>query len=355
MTDEELHKTLLECKTFALECEIVRLASLITPDPDYRQAVARNLLRLRESILRAWSSRKGIAPPVVDTFGAFEQDTNLRDTDFDISVRMAPGVTVEERESFAVQLVELWRSEQCIFANVLDFLASPPAHTAASRVELSTPSTLKCVAAIFVGTQDEPTAAGPAKSFLLDSAIKSLCNRFELASRFVRLVKLWAGNNDLADQHQGYIHSPGWALISLFFLQTQKYVPSLNAISKGLVPPTTAPPLLSVLIPEFFKFLASRESSAQQGLSVARGEEFQAPASGKLFLEDPVEWQKTGQHKNLLEGLGETQWARTLEEAKKAAERLAVSATRSRWFHWAEVFDPRDVPLIKMQRMPAMT
>ena len=211
------------------------------------------------------------------------------------------------------------------------------------------------MAAIFVGTQDEPTAEGPAKPFLLDSAIKSLCKHFELASRFVRLVKLWAGNNDLADQHQGYIHSPGWALISLFFLQTQKYVPSLDAISKGLVPPTTAPPLLSVLIPEFFKFLASRESSAQQGLSVARGEEFQAPASGKLFLEDPVEWQKTGQHKNLLEGLGETQWARTLEEAKKAAERLAVSATRSRWFHWAEVFDPRDVPLIKMQRMPAMT
>ena len=106
---------------------------------------------------------------------------------------------------------------------------------------------------------------------------------------------------------------------------------------------------------EFFKFLASRESSAQQGLSVARGEEFQAPASGKLFLEDPVEWQKTGQHKNLLEGLGETQWARTLEEAKKVSEGLTASAARSRWFHWSEVFDPRDVPPIKMQRMPSMT
>ena len=76
---------------------------------------------------------------------------------------------------------------------------------------------------------------------------------------------------------------------------------------------------------------------------MARGEEFQ------------VEWQKTVQHENLMEGLGETQWAGTLEEAKKASERLTVSATRSRWFHWAEVSDPRDVPPIKMQRMPSMT
>ena len=103
MTDEELRKTLLECKTFGLECEIARLASLITPGPDYRRAVARNFLLLRNSILHAWSSWTGIAPPVVEIFGAFAQDTNLCDTEFDISVRMAPGLTVEQRESFTVR------------------------------------------------------------------------------------------------------------------------------------------------------------------------------------------------------------------------------------------------------------
>merc|ERR1712039_1155631 len=134
-------------------------------------------------------------------------------------------------------------------------------------------------------------------------------------------------------------------LVSLFFLQKQKFLPSLGAISKGAVPPAPPPPLLSKLIREFFVFLAAQDGSTQQGLSVARGEEFQAPTGSKLFLEDPVEWQKSGQQKNLVEGLGDTQWARTLEEAKKASDRLTA---RSRWFHWAEVFDPRDVPPVKM-------
>merc|ERR1712007_161467 len=98
------------------------------------------------------------------------------------------------------------RSPQCPFSKVLDSMSTAPPHTASTRVEMVN-SEPKVVMAIFVITQDQLPAQSPAKPLRLDSVIKQLCDSFELSRRFVRLVKLWAGNNDLADQHQGCIPS----------------------------------------------------------------------------------------------------------------------------------------------------
>merc|ERR1719352_925533 len=73
-------------------------------------------------------------------------------------------------------------------------------------------------------------------------------------------------------------------------------------------------------------------------MSVWQGEEFQGPPSP--FVEDPAYFLEHRQSRSLSESLGEAQWARILDESKKALNRIKVRP--GRWFHWPEVFDPTD-------------
>ena len=140
----------------------------------------------------------------------------------------------------------------------------------------------------------------------------------------------------------------------IFFLQTKQLVPSFKYLADGETSQSagTLQPL-SLLLRGFFEFLTARNGSSTRGLSVIRAEEFEAPAPEQgaavtpLFLEDPAALQESNETRNMIETLGEPQWARICEESKKAVKRLA--ARPQRWFHWAEIFDPRIVPADKIQ------
>merc|ERR1712205_161180 len=110
-----------------------------------------------------------------------------------------------------------------------------------------------------------------------------------------------------ANHQDGFLNGAAWAVIVVFLLQ------------------------------KFFDFLQSR-GAAPPGMSVWQGEEFQGPPSP--FVEDPAYFLEHRQSRSLSESLGEAQWARILDESKKALNRIKVRP--GRWFHWAEVFDPTD-------------
>lgn len=105
------------------------------------------------------------------------------------------------------------------------------------------------------------------------------------------------------------------------------------------------------LLRSFFAFLASRDGSALRGASVIHAQEYRAP-SGVIFLEDPAEFLETRQQSNLASTVGEPQWQQIIQEGRKASDRLV--ARPQRWFHWAEVFDPREVPGDRLRKLESL-
>lgn len=180
----------------------------------------------------------------------------------------------------------------------------------------------------------------------VDTVVKQLCDTSELSRHVVRLVKLWAVNHGLASHHEGYMNGVAWTLLVIFFLQKENLLPSYAALTAGSVRPPSQCPTLSALLRSFFEFLAARVGNSPRGLSVIHAQEYRAH-SCVLFLEDPAEFLETRQQHNLAGSVGEAQWSHVLDEANKAAERL--SARPQRWFHWAEVFDPREIPMSRLQ------
>merc|ERR1712039_188122 len=83
--------------------------------------------------------------------------------------------------------------------------------------------------------------------------------------------------------------------------------------------------------------------------SVVQGRESHASPGVPIFIEDPAEYQRSRQRRNLTANVGEEQWANVVEEATKASARLHV--TPMRWFHWAEMFDPVGIPVAKMAKL----
>merc|ERR1719189_568034 len=47
----------------------------------------------------------------------------------------------------------------------------------------------------------------------------------EIATRFVRLVKIFAKANSLVDAYLGYLSSTSWSLLAVNFLQSQRCLP----------------------------------------------------------------------------------------------------------------------------------
>lgn len=345
LSDEDLTRTISGCKAYGIELELLALAKKISPSEDYRRACQKCLSSLRSAITTQWGSKSGVSPPLVEVCGSLAQGTDLEGSDMDVVLRVAPGLSLEVRDACMKELRgRLQVPPQSASLAVSDAMHLFPHATTWMSVELKGVQP-RTIAHLLLAEQPPSSAERP---LLVDGVITQLCDTFELSRDLIRIVKLWAANLGLSNQHEGYMNGVAWTFLAIFFLQKEKLVPPYAALAHGTVSPSLAQPQLSALLRGFFEFLAARNGNVQRGLSVTHAEEYRAP-SGVLFLEDPAEFHETRQQRNLAETLGETQWTHIIDEARKAAERL--TARPQRWFHWAEVFDPRELPPEKIARL----
>lgn len=341
---EDLSRVIAGCKTWGIEHELAALAQRLVPSDEYKRSCQRCLSLLRAAASTQWGSQKGA--PVLELVGSLAQGTELDGADMDVAVRLAPGLPDEARDRCAKELREQLQSaqNQAHFV-VTDTLQLFPHAQSPVAVELRGAKP-RVIAHLLLAEQ--PANERPMS---VDSVIKQLCDTYPPSRDLLRLVKLWAVTHGLGNQQEGYMNGAAWAFLAVFFLQKEKLVPALAALAHGPVQPATTRPPLTSLLRGFFDFVASRDGNTQRGLSVTHAQEYRAPA-GIIFLEDPAEFHETRQQRNLAASVGEVQWARVLEEARKAAERLG--ARPQRWFHWAEVFDPRELPVDKLTRLPSL-
>jgi hypothetical protein len=275
--------------------------------------------------------------------GSVVQETELEGCDIDMALRFPSGGSQASRES---RIEELW--EKLLLSPQLAAYQTTrtfPHAKAPMTVELkgSNPRTLAHLLVV------DPESA-PTRQTTVDHVIKTLCDHFGPARDLVRLVKLWASNRNFSNDYEGYPCSVAWTLMTINFLQKDKLVPSYKDVTK--VQPSTMMPDLIAMLRRFFEFLASGEGGQARCFSVARGQELRAPSGHAVFVEDPAEFLEGKKQVNLAQGTGELQWQRVLEEAKKVSGRL--TSTPQRWFHWAEVFDPREVPPRKIAKLSEM-
>jgi len=197
----------------------------------------------------------------------------------------------------------------------------------------------------------EQAAAATERIHVIDAVVKQLTDTCKSSCDLIRLVKLWASNHGFLNAYDGGMNGLAWTLLVIFFLQKEHFIPPYAALAHGAVVPSIARPLLSSLLRGFFEFLAARGDKVQRGLSVTHATEYRSP-TGMIFLEDPAEIAETRQSRNLAESLSEVKWARIMDEARRAAERL--NARPQRWFHWAEIFDSRELPPERIARLPPL-
>lgn len=193
----------------------------------------------------------------------------------------------------------------------------------------------------------EQHPAGEERPPTLDVIAKQLLDAYSPARDVVRLVKLWATNHGLAAQHEEYLNGIAWTFLVVFFLQREGLVPAYAAVASAPLPAASEERPLAGILCRFFEFLRDRATAANHGISVMHAQEFRCP-SRLIVIEDPAEFLDTRQQRNLAQTLGERQWAQIVEEARRAAERL--TSRPQRWFHWAEIFDPREVPPDRLEK-----
>lgn len=343
--DEELPKAISDCKSRGIELEINALAARISPTDDYKRACQKCIALLRSAVSAQWGSKKGVAPPLLEVCGAVAQGTEVDGSEVDVSLRLAPGITAESKEQCIKELRErLEEPPSGMLVEVSDPTHVYP-HTASSLTVELRGTQPKTFCHLLMADQQDDASHRP---LTVDIVIKQLCDTHAMARDLVRLVKLWAHNHGLANQQDGFINGVAWTLLALFVMQKMKLVPPFSAIARGPVQHSTEKPDLAVLLRHFFEFLAGRGTALQRGLSVVHAQEYRTN-NGLFFIEDPAEFHETRQQRNLAETLGQAQWARILEEARKSSDKL--NAKPQRWFHWAETFDPRSVPSDKLTRL----
>mmetsp|Transcript_34243 Transcript_34243/g.63855 ORF Transcript_34243/g.63855 Transcript_34243/m.63855 type:complete len:647 (-) Transcript_34243:171-2111(-) len=329
LPDAELSKVVTKCKINGIDLELASLAKHIAPSSPYSRNAQRCV-----ALLRAASGKMGMKP-VVDPCGSVNQQTELDGSDIDLALRLPPGIPPDERDACIKELRDRLY-EMPALLDVHGTMAVYPHTVAPLSVELKG-ATPRTIAHVLFAT---PDANG---SGTVDDAIKQLCDTFELSRDLIRLIKLWAFQMGMTSHQKGYMNGMAWTVLTLCFLQQKRLVPSLQG---SQVPPPSEEPMLPVLLREFFQFLASRGRDAMRGYSLVRAEEYPAP-SGFLFLEDPVEHSR-----NLADSIGESQWTRILQEAQRLADK--IGSRGHRWFHWAEVFDPRDVDPKATPKLPPL-
>jgi len=340
LSNEDLKNVISSCKANGIDLELQSLAKRIAPSEEYRAAAKKCFTMLQAQVRTALSIRHVGCIANTELCGAHAQGLEIDGTDMDVVLRIPSSTPSEERDAALKAIRQRLQSPP-----QSNFLTA----TAGMRLYRHAPCTLS------VQLKDAPSrtvahlltvdAIGDDKSLTLDSVIKQLCDAFLPSRDLVRLVKLWASNHHLVDHRAGHMIGVAWTLLVVFFLQREKYIPSFASLSRGGVTPSTDRPQLSALLRDFFLFLAMRQNGPAVGVSVTQAQEFSPPPGTVLFIEDPV----IGRQSNLADSLSQAQWTRVLEEARKAADRL--TARPQRWFHWAEILDPRELPPNKLQSL----
>jgi len=344
LSNEDLKTAISNCKTRGIDLDLQALADRIAPSQEYSAAAKKCFIMLQAQVRTALSIRSGVSPLTPELYGAHAQGTELDGAEIDIVLRYPAGAPVEEREA--------------AFKAVKQRLQSPPQNqhlttTAGMRVYRHAPCTmsveLKDAPLRTVAHLSAVEETGDDKLPTMDNVIKQLCDTFEPSRDLIRLVKLWASNHNLVDHRDGYMGGVGWTLLVIFYMQREMHMPSFASVSQGGGMRSAGRPQLTSLLRDFFLFLAKRQSGPALGASVKTGQEFQPPPGVVLFIEDPT---AKGQQVNIADSLSGAQWSRAMEEARKAADRL--TARPQRWFHWAEILDPRELPPIKLQSLQDM-
>ena len=362
--DDQLSIAISDHKTKGIEFEIEALAKRIAPSEAHKRASQRCVNLIRTAMQKFFSEQqraKGAGagqPPSIEIRGAAAQDTELDGSDIEVLLCLDAGLVPEDREK-TVQAVRE-RLEKAPHSNVLsltDGMHLYPHATVLFTAEMkSPPAPLNAIAHVLIGEQP---ANGKEKATSLDDVITQLLDTVECSRNLVRLVKLWASNHGLSNHLDGFMNGVAWTLLTVFFLQKRKLVPPFATIATGLSVNTHEKiPSLTSLIRGFFEFLAGRAAAENKWLSVTYGQELPATdflsiVAPPIFLEDPAEFNASHQQKNLAETVGVQQWTQITDEARKAAERL--NAKPQRWFHWAEIMDPRVIPANKIQRLKSLT
>jgi hypothetical protein len=338
LRDDELSQAITGCKLSGMELELRALAVKVAPSEEYMNACRQCLAQVKVAVAtHDWGDDRPSLPTMV---GSVMQETELEGCDIDMALRFPSSGSQASRES---RIEELW--EKLLLSPQLAAYQTTrtfPHAKAPLTVELkgSSPPTLAHLLVV------DPVSA-PARQTTVDQVIKTLCDHFGPARDLVRLVKLWASNRNLSSHYDGYPCGVVWTLMTLCFLQKDQLVPSYKDVTK--VQPSAKMPDLLAMLRRFFEFLAAGQGGPARGFSVVRGQEFRAPPGAAVFVEDPAEILEGNKQVNLAQGTGELQWQRVVDEAKKVSDRLA--STPQRWFHWAEVFDPRELPPRKMAKL----
>lgn len=156
----------------------------------------------------------------------------------------------------------------------------------------------------------------------------------EIATRFVRLVKIFAKANSLVDAYLGYLSSTSWSLLAISFLQSQRCLPPGSGVlgegKDGQPRKKQRMTLWSLqispgLFARFFAYVEKLGESSHK-VSVFNGRNMpmhpytlSGAAQHPLFLEYPSERRK---ETNVAMTLKRERWEHTVEQCRKA--RLAL-------------------------------
>ena len=357
LSDQELRQAIIASKTQGMELELAELLKKLQPTEEYKRDCQRALLLLRAACAQEFQTGLGKGASL-EIIGSCAQGTELNGSDLDVACRVS-GFSPEEVDA---KLPRLWAR--------LGTLPHSTHLVALDSTRLFPHA--KCM----LSASLKASAQGPAPRFhahlllvwstpvkqSLDSMLCSLCDCCGKARDLIRLVKLWAMNHGLADHREGYMNGVAWTALVLCFLQRENYLPPLQTLlERGNWKGSQTPiPSLMDLLLRFFQYVCALQAATPSGISLMEGNDCEAPPAQAdaarppppLYIQDPVQLTQ-GSDENIASMLGETQWARILDESRRVAERLDPSKPK-RWFYWAEIFDPQGLASGGNKRLPKL-
>lgn len=356
LSDAELRQSIVGAKTQGIELELQALAQKLVPQEDYKKDIERALTVLKGAAVQALGTVGAKAnsqdAPQLDIIGSSLQGTDIHGSDVDIALRLGPSTqSIEDRDAKVQKVRERLRgSPQSLFFESGEALRHFPHASCQISAKLRGASGAppKLVVHLVLQHREDVSQARPES---LDTAVSRLCGSFEPARSLVRLVKLWTCIHGFSAAHDGYMNGMAWTAFVLCFLQRQKHIKALAnlTISAPAASGEEQMPSLTSLLRGFFQFACAPQPKTPWGLSLNEGRDcpaapppdYHVGPPPPLYLEDPCAW-KIGRRRNLASTLGEAQWSRILEEARRAADKLDDTKPQ-RWFHWAEIFDPQSL------------
>eukprot|EP00930_Biecheleria_cincta_P045668 TRINITY_DN31474_c0_g1_i1.p1 TRINITY_DN31474_c0_g1~~TRINITY_DN31474_c0_g1_i1.p1 ORF type:complete len:721 (-),score=135.25 TRINITY_DN31474_c0_g1_i1:67-2199(-) len=353
LSDDELRQSIIRAKIQGIELELQAIAQKLIPQDDYKQDIETALKVLKGVAVQALGPIvNSQESPQLDIIGSSLQGTDVHGSDVDIALRLGPSnQPIEERDARVQKVREKLQGRP--YSTVFDTCEAmrffPHASCEISAKLRGAAGALpKLVVHLVLQPREDESQARPES---LDHAVSRLCDSFEPTRSLVRLVKLWTVIQGFSAAHDGYMNGMAWTAFVLCFLQRQKHIKALSNLSMAASAASGEEqlPSLTALLRGFFQFVCAPQPRTPWGLSLNEGRDCPAAPPPEchvgppppLYLEDPCAW-KRGLRRNLASTLGEAQWSRILEEARRAADKLDDTKPM-RWFHWAEIFDPQSL------------